>query len=88
MKGEEETFDRTEAEAPPPLSPVSTETSVAEALAAEELRQTRSLASMRSASLRRSRTGSTLGRTRSLYEANPYDIDRVNTRESFKSGKH
>ncbi|KAL1856687.1 hypothetical protein Plec18170_003658 [Paecilomyces lecythidis] len=79
---EEEAFDRTEAS--PPLSPVSSEAESG----VEELpsvRHERSLASMRSGSLRRQQTTSTLGRTRSLYEGNPYDIDRVNTRESFKA---
>lgn len=78
---EAEAFDRTEAS--PPHSPVSSDSESA----VEELpsvRHERSMASMRSGSLRRSQTGSSVGRTRSLYEGNPYDIDRVNTRESFK----
>jgi multidrug resistance protein len=69
-----EKFDRTEAPAPHPEDDVSSEADSA----VEELpsiRQLRSKASARSFASHKSH--------KSLYEGNPYDIDRVNTRESF-----
>ncbi|KAL4914945.1 major facilitator superfamily domain-containing protein [Aspergillus aurantiobrunneus] len=76
-EGEEtEKFDRTEAPAPDlGGEDVSSE---AESNVEElpSMRQIRSKASVRSAASHKSQ--------KSLYEGNPYDIDRVNTRESFK----
>jgi hypothetical protein len=73
-EAEEPVFDRTEAPAPAPeLSDVSETESNVEEL--PDVRQMRSRAS--------TRTAASLRRVVS-YEGNPYDIDRVNTRESFK----
>ncbi|KAL2869344.1 MFS transporter [Aspergillus lucknowensis] len=69
-----EKFDRTEAPAPDLGDvDVSSDSNVEEL---PSIRQTRSKASARSVASHRS--------LKSLYEGNPYDIDRVNTRESFK----
>ncbi|PTU23071.1 hypothetical protein P175DRAFT_0507816 [Aspergillus ochraceoroseus IBT 24754] len=73
VEGEPEKFDRTEAVAP--ANEDDGESSEAESNVDElpAMHQIRSKASIR-----------TVASHRSLYEANPYDIDRVNTRESFK----
>lgn len=68
---EEPVFDRTEAPAPDVSDVSETESNVEEL---PDVRQMRSRAS--------TRTASSLRRVVS-YEGNPYDIDRVNTRESF-----
>lgn len=74
--GEEEEvkFDRTEA--PALHESVSSESDIEELPATERIRShAHSMASVR--------TASTLHR-QPTYEGNPYDVDRVNTRESFK----
>lgn len=75
---EEEVYDRTEE---PPLEIVSSHSSsgssqsgIAEMTTTS---RTRSMATMASA-----RTGRSLSRQKSSYDGNPYDIDRVNTRNS------
>ncbi|EAW22482.1 MFS transporter [Aspergillus fischeri NRRL 181] len=68
---EEPVFDRTEAPAPDVSDVSETESNVEEL---PDVRQMRSRAS--------TRTATSLRRVVS-YEGNPYDIDRVNTRESF-----
>ena len=72
---EDEVYDRTEE---PPLETVSShsssgsgESGIAEMATPS---RTRSMAS--------TRTGRTLSRQKSSYDGNPYDIDRVNTRQS------
>ncbi|KAL4806602.1 major facilitator superfamily domain-containing protein [Aspergillus unguis] len=73
-----ETFDRTEAPAPSQGLDDGDLSSDNESKVEElpSMRQIRSKASARSVASHRSHL--------SLYEGNPYDIDRVNTRESFK----
>ncbi|RAL17085.1 MFS transporter [Aspergillus homomorphus CBS 101889] len=69
---EQHPFDRTEAPAPETLS-ADSESGHKERL--DDLHRTRSKASTRTVNSVR----------QSLYEGNPYDIDRVHTRESFKA---
>jgi multidrug resistance protein len=69
---EEAEFDRTEE---PPPHRISSSSSESEG--AVELPTTQ-----RTHSLSSTRTGTSIRRTRSEYEGNPYDIDRVNTQQS------
>ncbi|KAJ5774847.1 hypothetical protein N7457_009743 [Penicillium paradoxum] len=69
-------YDRTEAPAPAGSISSESEDGVGEPLAAERTRSRRQ-------SVASNRTGASLART-VTYEGNPYDVDRVNTRESFK----
>jgi hypothetical protein len=70
---EEPVFDRTEAPAPEESDVSETESNVEEL---PDVRQMRSRASTRTATSLRHVVS---------YEGNPYDIDRVNTRESFSN---
>jgi len=76
---QEPAFDRTEAPAPFPVAEKEEESDVTSGVGElPSARRTRS----RAYSTTSTRTGSTLRRQRSEYEGNPYDIDRVNTRQS------
>lgn len=76
---QEPVFDRTEAPAPFPVAEKEEESDVTSGVGElPSARRTRS----RAYSTTSTRTGSTLRRQRSEYEGNPYDIDRVNTRQS------
>ncbi|CDM34832.1 hypothetical protein DTO013E5_3258 [Penicillium roqueforti] len=75
MEDEKEEYDRTEALPDGSLSSESQD-------GVEELANTERIRS-RAHSLASIRTGASLARS-VTYEGNPYDIDRVNTRESFK----
>ncbi|QKX62188.1 uncharacterized protein TRUGW13939_09347 [Talaromyces rugulosus] len=70
---EEETFDRTEAAPPHEISSSSDEEETAEPRL-EHAQRTQSLAS--------TRTGGSIQRVHTEYDGNPYDIDRVNTKDS------
>jgi multidrug resistance protein len=67
----EETFDRTEDAPPHEISSSSDEES-----------EPRLAHTQRTQSLASTRTGGSIQRVRSEYEGNPYDIDRVNTKDS------
>ncbi|KAL4779636.1 major facilitator superfamily domain-containing protein [Aspergillus varians] len=76
---EPEKFDRTEAPAPnieDEGASSEADSNIEELRSIRQIRSMASVASHRSAMSHRSQM--------SLYEGNPYDIDRVNTRESFK----
>lgn len=77
---EEQLFDRTAASPPPPSEPAS----VSESGESESSELQQSMRQMRSRaqSFTSARTGASLHRS-VTYEGNPYDIDRVNTRDSF-----
>lgn len=75
---EEPKFDRTEAPAPE-ASDASDFDSIA-----EDREEDQRIQRMRSRALSRASTRTVGSRRSSIYEGNPYDIDRVNTRESFK----
>lgn len=72
---EEEKFDRTEA---PPAEEAS------ESDVESTSREARNMERKRSRAASRASTRTNASQTPSTYEGNPYDIDRVNTRESFK----
>lgn len=78
----EEKFDRTEAPAPAPeisdAGSTSTSDSISNRLELPTAQRSRSLTQSFAS------TRTTASRRQAAYEANPYDIDRVNTRESFK----
>lgn len=75
-KEDEVKFDRTEAPAPHGSLTSESDSNVDELPNAERIRSyAQSVSSTRTAGLSR----------RASYEGNPYDIDRVNTRESFKN---
>lgn len=71
-------FDRTEAPAPYPEAEKGDRDSLDVEELPNEARRTRS----RAYSMASTRTGGSLHRQKSEYEGNPYDIDRVNTRQS------
>lgn len=71
---EERKFDRTEAPAPE-ASDISDIESTS--------RETRTMERKRSRTASRASTRTNASQTLSTYEGNPYDVDRVNTRESF-----
>ncbi|KAL1963875.1 hypothetical protein VTN77DRAFT_7681 [Rasamsonia byssochlamydoides] len=68
---EEGEFDRTEA---PPPHPISSDSSDSDVGGLSRTQRTQSHAS--------TRTGTSIHRVKTEYDGNPYDIDRVNTRQS------